>query len=391
VVSFRAHMPFLLLLTAIFFLTFLGRVILAPLMPTIERELHIGHGQAGSFFLFVSLGYFAGLFGSGFVSSRLTHRWTIILSIVAAGGALFAVSLSHTLWWIRWVLILLGLSAGLYIPSGIAALTDMVDSRDWGKALAVHEIAPNLAFVAAPLLAEALMIWFSWRGVMALLGGAALFIAGAFACFGRGGASPGEAPSPETLRVLLTTPSFWIMMALFTLGIGASLGVYTMLPLYLVAERGMERGLANTLVALSRVAGLGVIFVAGWATDRLGPRQALVGVFLSTGMVTMLLGITHGMWLMSALFLQPVLTCCFFPAGFAALSKIGPPRFRNVAVSLTIAVAILLGGGAIPAGIGILGDEGLFSLGIMLVGGLLVVSIILVQRLKFREEGIEGT
>ncbi len=105
----------------------------------------------------------------------------------------------------------------------------------------------------------------------------------------------------------------------------------------------------------------------------------------------MLLGITHGMWLMSALFLQPVLTCCFFPAGFAALSKIGPPQFRNVAVSLTIAVAILLGGGAIPAGIGMLGDEGLFSLGIMLVGGLLVVSIILVQHLKFREDGIEGT
>ena len=389
-VSFRAHVPFLLLLTAIFFLTFLARVILAPLMPTIEGELHIGHGEAGSFFLFVSLGYFAGLFGSGFVSSRLTHRWTIILSTVTASGALFAVYLSHTLWWIRWVLILLGLSAGLYIPSGIAALTDIVDSRDWGKAMAVHELAPNLSYVAAPLLADGLMIWFSWRGVMALLGGAALLIGGTFTRFGKGGAFPGETPSPKTLQILLALPSFWIIMAVFSMGIGASLGVYTMLPLYLVAERGLERGLANTLVALSRVAGLGIVFVAGWATDRLGPRRALGGVFLANGMVTMLLSIGHGVWLIAALFLQPLLACCFFPAGFAALSKIGPPQLRNVAVSLTIAVAIVLGGGAIPAGIGIMGEEGFFSLGIMLVGVLLMGSIILVHYLTFQEEGIEG-
>ena len=35
-------------LTAIFLLTFLGRIVLAPLMPSIEKDLGIDHGEAGS-------------------------------------------------------------------------------------------------------------------------------------------------------------------------------------------------------------------------------------------------------------------------------------------------------------------------------------------------------
>lgn len=44
----------------------------------------------------------------------------------------------------------LGLAAGLYLPSGVAALTSFVRPRDWGKAVAMHEIAPNGGMVLAP-------------------------------------------------------------------------------------------------------------------------------------------------------------------------------------------------------------------------------------------------
>ncbi len=382
-VPFRSYVPPLLLLTAIFFLNFLARIVMAPLLPAIEGDLNLGHGEAGSLFLVISLGYFAGLLGSGFVSSHLNHRRTIILSSIAVGVALLAVSFSHTLWGIRLGLTVLGLAAGLYLPSGIATLTAMVSSKHWGKAIAIHELAPNLSFVAAPLLAEGLMIWFPWRGVMALVGGAAVIVGVIFMRFGRGGAFPGEAPSPKTLRVLLVQPSFWVMIVLFSLGIGASLGVYTMLPLYLVVDRGFERSWANTLVAFSRIAGPGAAFVAGWVSDKLGPRRTMIGILLSAGMATMLLGMVNGGWIVPVLFLQPMLAVCFFPAGFAALSMIGPPQVRNVTVSLTVPAAFLLGGGAIPAGIGIMGEEGLFSLGIILVGALIMGGAVLVRYLKF--------
>ena len=61
VTSFRSHIGPILFLAGIFFLNFLGRIILAPLLPTIEKDLGLGHSEAGSLFLLISLGYFIAL------------------------------------------------------------------------------------------------------------------------------------------------------------------------------------------------------------------------------------------------------------------------------------------------------------------------------------------
>ena len=63
-------------------------------------------------------------------------------------------------------LIVIGLSAGFYLPSGIVILTDLVSREHWGKAIAFHELAPNLGFITAPLLVEALLGLASWRGAL---------------------------------------------------------------------------------------------------------------------------------------------------------------------------------------------------------------------------------
>jgi len=41
-------------LAVIFLINFIARIILSPLLPTIEKELEISHGQAGSFFFLIS-------------------------------------------------------------------------------------------------------------------------------------------------------------------------------------------------------------------------------------------------------------------------------------------------------------------------------------------------
>jgi NNP family nitrate/nitrite transporter-like MFS transporter len=384
--SLRSQMGPLLFLVGIFFLNFLSRIILSPLMPTVEEDLKIGHGEAGALFLLISLGYCLGLLASGFVSSRFQHRRTILLSSIAVGGALMVVSISHNLWGIRFGLILLGMAAGLYLPSGIATVTELVQPQHWGKAIAIHELAPNLGFFLAPLLAEALLGLFSWRGVVMLTGIASVAAGAVFAFLGKGGAFPGEAPNSRILKTIVGERSFWIMIALFSLGIGASFGVYTMMPLYLVAEKGMDRPWANTLIGLSRISTLGFSILSGWVTDRIGPKKTLWGVFMTTGIVTMLLGLVSGSWIILTVFLQPMLATSFFPPGFAALSKIGSKKIKNVAVSLTMPVSFLLGGGVIVAGIGIMGEMGSFSLGISLFGCLLFLGVLLVRYLKFPNE-----
>ena len=372
----------LLFLAAIFLINFLSRIIFGPLLVEIEQELHLGHKEAGALFLFITIGYSAALLGSGALAARLTHRRLIIGSTLGLGIFLLLLSRPQPLWLLTANLLLLGLCAGIYLPSGMATLTSIVKPLHWGKAVAVHELAPNLGFVLAPFLAEAFLRWSSWRGLLTALSGCSLLLGLAYARYGRGGTFKGEAPTFQTVSVLLRDPSFWIMMVMFGLGVGTSFGVYTMLPLYLISERGLDRTWANTLIALSRVAGLFIAFGAGWFVDRWGVRRSLAFFFGATGVLTILLGTLAGPWLTAVIFLQPLAAVCFFPAGFTAIGRIGPPKLRNVAVGFTIPLGFMFGGGLIPTGIGWAGEQASFSAGIIGVGLITLLCLPLIRWLK---------
>ncbi|MGZ3558841.1 MAG: MFS transporter [Thermodesulfobacteriota bacterium] len=385
-VSFRSQLSPIFFLVEIFFLNFMSRIILSPLLPTVERDLKIGHEEAGSLFFLISFGYCIMLLGSSFISSRLNHRRTIILSTVVVGGALLFVGLSRQFWMVRIGLFALGMAAGLYLPSGIATLTELANPRHWGKAISIHEMAPNLSFVMAPLIAEMLLGFFSWQGIFTLFGIVSILSGILFSFFGKGGRFSGESLNISILRVILKEPSFWVIMALFSLGIGGTLGMFAMFPLYLVSERGMDQVWANTLVGLSRISPVGVAILSGWVTDRLGPKRALKVIFLANGIAIFLLGLASGSWTIPLIFVQPMLASSFFPPGFAALSRIGGSNLKNIAVSLTMPVGFLIGGGMIPAMIGVVGQARSFSSGFMILGGVLAGGALLVRYLKFAED-----
>lgn len=380
----RAWLPgALLLLTAIFFFNFSSRVMMSPLMPRVEHSLGLSHAQAGSMFLFLSLGYFIAIVGSGFVSARLTHRGNIILSSLSMAGALLALSQAGGLTGLGAGLFVVGLGAGLYLPSGLATLTSLVSPDRWGRAVAVHELAPNLGFVLTPLVAMGLLQLLSWRGVVACMGLASLAGGLSFWRWGQGGAFAGQAPDLKSLRALLGLPGFWIMMICFSLGLGASLGIYNMLPLYLVNQHGFTPHKADLLVSASRLSGVAMAFVAGWASDRLGPRTAMSWVLGLCGVFTLGLGLAQGGWLVAMLFLQPTCAVCFFPPGFAALARLGgPPAARANSVALTVPLSFLVGGGALPALIGYLGERLSFGWGIALAGACMFLGPLLLRRLK---------
>ncbi|MCF8036812.1 MAG: MFS transporter [Desulfobacteraceae bacterium] len=377
----------ILFVTLIFFLTFIARVMFSPLMPSIESELGLRHAQAGSLFLVMSVGYFIALSSSGFISARIRHRRTIVLSACGAGAALLLIALSSELWQIRGAIFLLGMAAGIYLPSGITTLTSMVDSRNWGKAVSIHELAPNLAFVAAPVIAEIFLIHFAWRTMPAAVGIISILIGLLFAVLAKGGDFPGKPPGGEAIRALASNRAFWIMVLLFALAISSTMGVYTMLPLYLVKEVELPRSFANSLVGFSRVPGLGMALIAGWAADRFGPRRTISVMLGMTGFTTILLGVCHQPALATGLvILQATLSTGYFPAGFTVLSAIAPPAHRNVAVSLTIPIAFVYGGGIAPTIIGAAGDAGSFAAGIMAVGLLICMGAVMPVFLKKAEK-----
>jgi NNP family nitrate/nitrite transporter-like MFS transporter len=359
-------------LTVIFFVNFASRIILAPFLPTIETDLGISHSGAGFFFFLISVGYCVALVGSGFASARLTHRRTIVLSCMGVGLSLLIMSVAGGLWQFRLGLLLLGFAAGLYIPSAIATITSLIDSSHWGKAIAIHELAPNLAFILVPLIGDFALRSSSWRAALGFLGVSAVLTSVAFARFGSGGEFAGEAPARAALKALLGLPAFWLLTALFCFAVASTVGIFAMMPLYLIHERGMEQSWANSLVAFSRVSGPAMGFAGGWASDRFGPKRTIVGSSLITGMTTLLIGTVSDAWLALFVILQPALAVCFFPAGFAAISAIGPVASRNVAVSFVVPLGFLVGAGVIPALIGFMGDTSSFAMGLIFVGSLIL-------------------
>jgi NNP family nitrate/nitrite transporter-like MFS transporter len=369
-------------LVVIFLLNFTSRIILSPLMPTIEKELAITHRQAGFFFFLTSGGYLVGLLLSGLLASWTTHRIAIIFSSVGVGIAMLAVGLAAEINVMRAGLFGVGFAAGLYMPSAIASITSLVDRAHWGKAIAVHELAPNLAFFISPFIAEFFLNRASWRLALSALCALTILAGLSFARFGRGGDFPGVSPVSNAFGTLARTPAFWLMIVMFGLGVSSTVGVYAMLPLYLVTERDFETSWANTVVAFSRAHGPFFGLLGGWASDKLGAQRTIIISLAFTGMMTMFLGFFSGGWLSAAVLVQPLLAVWFFPAAFAAIAMITPPNARNLAVSFSVPFGFLIGGGVIPTFIGAMGDAGSFATGFTLTGALIAAGGLLALVLR---------
>ena len=384
-VSFGNRFNAIAILAGIFLFNFLARFIWGPLLPAIEKDLGISHTAAGSLFIYLTIGYFIGVFVSGYLSFKINHQKTIVLSSFACGLSLITATFTTSMAILKLLLILIGTTGGLYLPSGIASLTYGLKSRDFGKAFAVHEISPNLGFIIGPLLAEVVLRWRSWQ--MALWPIALCLFAGG-TIYGRRdftGDYRGEPQTPGNMKLVFATPSFWIMLILFMLGIGANVGVYSMLPLYLQTERGMDQTFSNLILSASRFAAMLVPAISGWMTARYGPRKVMAVALWLTGIATILLGLTPSRWLWLPLLLQPLLVTSFFPPAWALLSNMVPSGFRNLIVALMMPAAMLVGGGALPTVIGAFGDAHMFYAGFALTGILVVASTFLIFSIRLPE------
>ena len=379
---FRAALPAVLLLSCIFFFNYLSRIALAPLMPAVEADLGLSHGAAGGFFMYIALGNALGLLGSGLISSRLGHRLTIAASILGLGLAATGAALAPGLGWFRTALLGMGVCAGIYLPSGIASLMSLVRPANWGTGVAVHQMAPNLAFVAAPLLAEAVLALAGWRQALLVLGLTQLALGLVFLRFGRGGADKGNPPSRATVAMLVRGAPFWLLALCFGLASGGSFASFSMLPLYLT-DQGWARTEVNQLLALSRLLALFMTFMAGWMVDRLGARSMMAAAFGLNALALAGLGFAQGPALTALVAVQPVLPMLFFPAGFTALSRTFGPETRSLAVSFITPLSILFGIGLVPWAIGHLGDAGLFWAGFGLLAVLELVGVLLSLALRF--------
>jgi len=289
-------------------------------------------------------------------------------------------SLSH----LQPAFFLLGLGAGLYLPSAIATITELFTHVHWGKAFAVHELAPNLAFLTAPLCSSLLLSQLHWQHTVLILAFISFMAGSLYHHFGRGGKLFGTPPNIPLFLSILKQRNFIILAILFALGISSTIGIFNILPLFLVTNHNLSLQDANLLVGLSRMLTLGTALLGGWLADRFGNRKTIACVLLLTGLTTSGIGLTSGNVLVAFIFLQPLLAVCFFPAGFSLLSQLADPSARNVVISLAMPLSFVIGGGFLPALITVMADAGLFNTAIVSTGMIICFGTLLVAMLSNR-------
>ncbi len=381
-VRFSRGIHVVLLIVFVVITNILSRSILSPLLLRVESSFSVSHGPAAQLFLFISLGYSIALLFSGFISSKITHRGSILLSSSTMATALALMSVAPSMDIMRVGVLLMGAGSGLYPPAGIATITGFIDKRDWQKALSLHEVGPHLGMLLAPLYANIMLNYTGWRGTVGVMAGIMLAVGFLFFFRIKAGNFKGQAPTLKALVPLFKETNFWILILFFGLGLASIQGIYLLTPTFLVSEAGFLLEDANRIFSISRVLPIVALLTAGLLMDRIGIRRTVMITLFGSGLTILLMGLLHGPVLVLIVFLQPTIGALYFPAGLTALANVGPPESRNVAVSMVLPVAAVLGTGIIPSFLGFMGDVVSFSVGFMCVGIFLMAASLLSFILK---------
>ena len=341
------------------FCTMAARALFSPLMPTLQRELGFGLSTAGSLFLLVSVSYGVAMLFSGFLSSRIGHGPAIVAALGSISIGLFTAAVAPNVSVLATGIVLIGAGAGTYPPSGLVMINTMIAAERRNTAISIHELGPNLALLAAPLLVIVFEPWLGRRGM--LLGSAALcaVAALAFRRWGVSGSGYGTAPKLSTILMILRLRTAILGMVILSAALAGVQGVYAILPAYLVTQHGLSSGYVNLLLSLSRVTGILLLVRAGAIITRIGRRRTIAGILLFSAVLTGLIGLVRGPLLAIVVVAQPALLTVLFPAILASIATIGDVRYQNVTYALIIMIAVSVGSGVAPALLGVFGDLGI--------------------------------
>lgn len=371
----------LVLFWSLWYVNFTAKSITSPLMPLIEDEFSINHTMAGVLFFIFWVGNTISVFYAGFMSLKVGYKRSILLSFYSMAIIFVFLRFASTYTLFAIFAFLLGLGSGLYLPCGIPLITAIFERDSWGKAISFHETAAGFSLMTIPVFIAFAISVMDWRSVFYVMSGACLILAVLFHIF-----SPD--PRPEkgekaNMKDILHRKEFWIMTALWSSCAIASMGIFNIIPLYLVKERGIQIEAANTILSMSRIGGFIAMIAIGFIIDRFNLKKLLLVLLLAAGLSTIGIAVIKVHWLLSImLFLQATFSVVFFPAGLVAISKLTNLSERSVFTGMLMSVSGIIGPGLSPLIFGRIADVWNFQVGILGAGIIITSACLLVRQLK---------
>lgn len=355
-------------------------MIFAPILPIIEDEFMINHARASSIFVFISAGVGVGVVASGLFSGKLGYKRSIVLSLTMLCLVSFLIPLAHTFFFLYVFAFVIGFAFGIYLASIIPLITEYYTERNWGKAIAIHDTGASISILATPIIALFLLHFFPWRGIFVVFACMCLVCSFVFLCISR--EVKISNPPRATLRDIARIRSLWLMAIIWICGMGANLGIYSIIPLYLTKEVHLNIGHANTILGISRLGSVGVAIACGFLIDRFDLRKIMFLVMIITSITTILLGLAPARYIGVILFFQALCVTGLFPMGLVAIAKTFNREMRGLATGIITAASTIFGSGIMPYFLGLSGDLISFRFGIIILGIFVALASTLVFRLK---------
>lgn len=365
---------YLAIFWGLWFLTFSSRTSLSPLLPVIEDELQLSHALAGGLYLFLSMGYTISLVLSGIIAPRLGYKRSIVIGFCCMALVLASPWFAKSYTALACIFFMAGAAGGLYLPSAIPLLTRLFDQKNWGKTFAIHDTAAAISILSIPFLTTLTLGFSNWRGFFVMLALACLLTMVSFALVVPD-APPQKDEGQGNLASILKRYEFWVMVLMWMVAATASMGLYSVIPLFLVKGKGIPLETANTIFGISRVGGILATVLSGFIVDRFGVRKILLWVFLVTGASTVGVAVAPTIPLLLAMLcIQAPFSNAFFPVGLVAISKLSHPGERSIFTGATISGGTIAGLGLAPLCLGAVADLWSFELGLVVTGGVIMAA-----------------
>jgi MFS family permease len=213
----------------------------------------------------------------GLVADRIGRRPTIVASLVAWSAVTWATGSATTFGELMWARTLMGISEAFYIPAALALIADHHAGATRSRAIGVHQTAIYAGMMLGGFggyVADAPDL--GWRFAFHVAGAAGVLYALPLALLlppapaaevaGGDGRRPGALGS---LRELLTSLPFMLLVACFTLPALAGWIVRDWMPAILKQEFGLGQGAAGVSATLyTTIAMMAGVAVGGVMADR---------------------------------------------------------------------------------------------------------------------------
>ncbi|MCC8395800.1 MFS transporter [Paraburkholderia sp. MMS20-SJTR3] len=355
----------------------LDRWLIAPLFPSIMKDLNLNAQDLGNCIgiLGLSWGIFAALMGG--ISDRIGRRKVLIPSIIAFSLLSGFSGIAGGLTSLLAVRALMGVAEGSFCPTSFAATADASHPKRRGFNLGLQQSGFALFGLAlAPIIATQLLSVMSWRGVFALVSVPGLIL-GALMYFvirepkaaakpaadpaakpaaraSAHGAAHGAAASAErgNWRDVLKSRNIPVAMAALFCAMTGVFVLGAMLPLYLTEYLSLDTQRMGVVVSAIGFGGFIGQFGLPGLSDLIGRRPASIVGFAGTAVM---------LYLFRGLGAQPVqlfavlFVASFFTLGLVSLlsgpvaTEAAPLGMISTAIGIVVGAGEIFGGGIAPA------------------------------------------